>query len=352
MTDEQPKVSKTVALVVVLVSTFVMLGIAEVAVRLQGLAPELGRISVDHFQWSPNPELGYEPVPRAARATASSDRFKPTWRINRLGFRDRDHALAPEPGVFRIVVIGDSIAEGLGVDDDSAIFPALLEKRMAEAGHEIEVVNLAVRGYNTQQEVAMLVERGLAFQPDLVLLQYCANDVTQMDGGLIQRLREVEENGEVADETLMNPLLTWSAVYRLLFLGLIRDDMQNEHDQELKHLTENTVGSSFARLAEISREQGFPVFVVVFPRLEKRPVSRKYQGIYRLVVYQSRVDASKVQEYSANHGFMHLNLALAMERCRDNGESLAVDTLHPNERGHACAADAITQFLLRQEIPN
>lgn len=352
MTDEQPKVSKTVALVVVLVSTFVMLGIAEVAVRLQGLAPELGRISVDHYQWSPNPELGYEPIPRATGETASGDPFNPSRRFNRLGFRDRNHTPAPEPGVFRIVVIGDSIAEGLGVHDDSAIFPALLEKRMAEAGHEIEIVNLAVRGYNTQQEVAMLVERGLAFQPDLVLLQYCWNDVTQMDGGLIERLREVEENGEVVDETLMNPLLTWSAVYRLLFLGLIRDDMQNERDQELKHLTENTVGSSFARLAEISREQGFPVFVVVFPRLEKRLVSRKYQGIYRLVMHKSRVDARKVQEYSTNHGFMHLNLALAMERCRGDGESLAVDNFHPNERGHACAADAITQFLLRQEIPN
>ena len=34
---------------------------------------------------------------------------------------------------------------------------------MGEAGREIEVVNLAVSGYNTQQEVAMLVKRGLAF---------------------------------------------------------------------------------------------------------------------------------------------------------------------------------------------
>lgn len=339
-TDEQPKRSKAVALAVVLVSILAMLGIAEIAVRLQGRAPEVARLSVGRYQWSPNPDLGYEPVPQAPGTTASGDRFDPNWRFNRLGFRDRDHAPAPQPGVFRIVVIGDSIAEGFGVDDDSATFPALLEKNMGEAGHEIEVVNLAVSGYNTQQEVAMLVERGLGFQPDLVLLQYCPNDTGIRDGGLIEKLREVEETGEAADETLMNPLLTWSALYRLLFVGLMREDLHEEREQSLAHLKANSVDSSFARLAEISREQGFPVFVVVFPFLKS-------------VFYGQLLGINhQVQTFSASHGFMHLDLAPAMQRCRRGGESLAVDPLHPNELGHRCAADAITQSLLDQGIPN
>ena len=38
-------------------------------------------------------------------------------RLNRQGFRDIDHALKADPGVRRLLVVGDSIAFGWGVPD-------------------------------------------------------------------------------------------------------------------------------------------------------------------------------------------------------------------------------------------
>jgi acyl-CoA thioesterase-1 len=54
-------------------------------------------------------------------------------------------APAPVPGRPRIVFLGDSLTAGLGLSSDQA-YPALLERRLAEAGLEYDVVNAGVSG--------------------------------------------------------------------------------------------------------------------------------------------------------------------------------------------------------------
>lgn len=48
----------------------------------------------------------------------------------------------------RIVILGDSLTAGLGLDPDQA-FPALLQKRIDAEGHRYEVVNAGVSGDTT-----------------------------------------------------------------------------------------------------------------------------------------------------------------------------------------------------------
>jgi hypothetical protein len=100
------------------------------------------------------------------------------YRINADGFRGPRHARPKPPGGVRVVVLGDSVAFGYAVEEASA-FPRVLEARLAarfpEAG--FEVVNLGVGGYNAWNEVELLRDVGLAYQPDLVLVQFCINDL-------------------------------------------------------------------------------------------------------------------------------------------------------------------------------
>jgi acyl-CoA thioesterase-1 len=60
---------------------------------------------------------------------------------------DKPAALAAEPAVSRprIVVLGDSLTAGLGLEPDQA-YPALLQKRLDAAGLKYEVVNAGVSG--------------------------------------------------------------------------------------------------------------------------------------------------------------------------------------------------------------
>ena len=69
-------------------------------------------------------------------------------------------------------MLGDSITFGTRVRDFET-FSYLLEHRSAR----YEVVNLAVEGYGTDQELLLLEDEGLRYHPDVVVLNVCvAND--------------------------------------------------------------------------------------------------------------------------------------------------------------------------------
>ena len=98
--------------------------------------------------------------------------------LNADGFRDRDYAKPKPPGVRRVVGIGDSYMFGWGLDAGKD-YLSVLEERLAKEvpGARWEVLNMAVPGYNTAMEVETLKVRGLAYQPDVVVVGFCWNDI-------------------------------------------------------------------------------------------------------------------------------------------------------------------------------
>jgi lysophospholipase L1-like esterase len=97
------------------------------------------------------------------------------YRINADGFRDRIRSRPKPDGVFRILALGDSVTFGYGVEEDET-YPMRLEASFA-ATDRIEVLNLGVGGYNPYTEAMLLADLGPAYQPDLVLVQFCINDL-------------------------------------------------------------------------------------------------------------------------------------------------------------------------------
>src|SRR5581483_5264870 len=74
---------------------------------------------------------------------------------NQFGFNDRDYPLMKSPGVFRIVVVGDSFGWAGGL---KANYTALLEEKFAarDGSHKVEVVNTGYPGTHTGEQLAML----------------------------------------------------------------------------------------------------------------------------------------------------------------------------------------------------
>jgi hypothetical protein len=100
------------------------------------------------------------------------------YRINSDGFRGPAHARPKPAGRLRVLVMGDSVAFGYGVAEADA-FPRILERELAARVPEldVEVVNLGVGGYNAWNEEELLKDVGVGYQPDLVLVQFCINDL-------------------------------------------------------------------------------------------------------------------------------------------------------------------------------
>jgi hypothetical protein len=99
-------------------------------------------------------------------------------RTNEHGFRGPPLARQKPPNGYRVVVLGDSVAFGWGVQE-SECFPRVLERLLQDAlpGRTVQVVNTSVPGYNTAMEVETLVDKGLVFAPDLVVLSVVGNDL-------------------------------------------------------------------------------------------------------------------------------------------------------------------------------
>jgi len=100
--------------------------------------------------------------------------FRTRFQTNRLGLRDREYAIAKgdEP---RVLSLGDSVTEGWGVEE-SETYPKILESRYLK---DVEVWNLGVVGYGTDQELRQLERMIAELRPDIVTVAFFFNDLVE-----------------------------------------------------------------------------------------------------------------------------------------------------------------------------
>ena len=119
-------------------------------------------------EWSPT--LGWKVKPNLRDTEAF--RGKPL-STNSRGLRGSvEHSYEKPPGVFRIVVLGDSFTFGEEVGDEETY-----SHYLQELLPQVEVLNLGVHGYGHDQMLLYLQEEGLRYKPDLVLLGFLTVDM-------------------------------------------------------------------------------------------------------------------------------------------------------------------------------
>ena len=119
-------------------------------------------------------ELGWRLQPRKEGSLAT----------NELGFRDTPFNQNADK---RILLLGDSISWGDGIADVKKVYPYLLEQMLSEkTGHTYEVINSSVPGYSTFQQLRYLQLFGIDLDPDMIILQFCLNDVVERYSALSQ----------------------------------------------------------------------------------------------------------------------------------------------------------------------
>ena len=73
-----------------------------------------------------------------------------------------------------IVAVGDSLTEGLGVEEELA-YPAVLEKKLHSLGYPYRVINAGISGETSSGTLAR-IKWVLTLKPDIVILVIGAND--------------------------------------------------------------------------------------------------------------------------------------------------------------------------------
>ncbi len=132
------------------------------------------------FQYPPRVEL-YHRYDSDPRGYFNSPQHKITYRLNNLGLRGAD--IHPkEEGVFRVLAIGDSFTFGDGVHLRHIWTRRLQEKLRRGLGEKIEVVNMALGGWSTRDELYFFRHYRDLLRPDAVVLLYILNDAEYAGG--------------------------------------------------------------------------------------------------------------------------------------------------------------------------
>lgn len=102
--------------------------------------------------------------------------FKPGEDLNEHGFKTPYTPADEKREAFRVVLLGGSVARGYEPDSTIAVF---LEKQLQKSypSRKIQVINAGISAYVIQQELILLQNIGMQYQPDLVIGLDGYNDV-------------------------------------------------------------------------------------------------------------------------------------------------------------------------------
>ena len=89
----------------------------------------------------------------------------------------RDHPVTPKENRFRILFLGDSLLYYGDDLDDTVAGHFRSEVHKDPAFRRIDVINAGIKGYTNYQELLYLKKYGLKFEPDLVGIEFCLNDL-------------------------------------------------------------------------------------------------------------------------------------------------------------------------------
>jgi lysophospholipase L1-like esterase len=322
------------------------LALAELAVRALDLAPRpLRPLAVHAYRLSENPILRYEYRPGVRADEQPINRGHRGFETNSHGFRDDEHALAKPPGYVRIAVLGDSIVAGINNARREDLFSERLEALLAADGGGVryEVLNLGVGGYHTLQEVELLRVRGLAFEPDWVLLALCINDFdVDSDGGVYARLRNANPDWDpsLASRSALGRLLEHSrlAFFAAHRLRALAGGRESRGDYAARFLGgRSSVEVGLGLLAELERRHGFRALVFVVPGFRSPFARYEHAEIHERV----RAIADGLPELEV------IDLLPDFARLDPQGSAFSNDGIHPHPRGHAALA-AILHAKLRE----
>ncbi|MEN8162012.1 MAG: SGNH/GDSL hydrolase family protein [Myxococcota bacterium] len=268
------------------------------------------------------------------------------YEVNEAGFRGPAPARTKPADRVRVLVMGDSVAFGYGVAEPDT-FARRLEG--AEGGGRLEVLNFGVGGYNPYNEAALLRGRGLAWQPDVVLAQFCINDLNDPTAHFDHQTRlalgEIppaaypdpeERNEAVAKRSCLGHPCTCSKLcsavqvgYRGLTGASPPVDVATLAPRELPPgPSRRWLGAQYGAMATTAREVEARFAVVVFP--------------YRSQVESGRPATVQAQlaALGRERGFEVIDLLPAfLAAGRD--EALFLDLWHPTPAGHRVAAEVI-----------
>jgi len=258
----------------------------------------------------------------------SVTRFGNLVNINAFGLRGVATTLLPEPGVLRVLCIGDSITFGGSEVDQTLTYPSQLQDLLAVRGR-VEVLIAASGGWAMENEEGWLEAEGI-FGSRFVVLQVASHDLFQ----------EKETSEIVGVHPSFPHRRPWFALQELWTRYLwprlaphlpFADPGVVIYSRTREDVKRNL--ASFSRISELVRRKGAELLVLFVEQpagIEPEdPVTREAKEQF-LSMLQS-------------DGVPFVRTAEEMEQA--GGKSLFRDVIHPNAEGNRVMAEQVALLI-------
>jgi hypothetical protein len=289
-------------------------GLAGLDPRRVGILKDVG--TWDVIEVSENPWISYEYKP-------NQDLFLRLvrFRTNSHRMRDKEYPVEKPAGTVRVAVIGSSFTLPLGVEIEDA-FHSVLEDRWSSefAPTRYEFLNFATAAYVPSQMLATLLEKGLAYDPDLIL--FCLSPLsTPLLLTQWNKLRSPRLPVFIRSKNVRS-------VFLLVFRGRTGPRRQGELRLDYPEDALET-GNVISKLGEIRRETGIPVVIM---RLSLNPIER----------FPVEID---VEQRARSEGLLYLDTRSAFRGMNPTDFWIHEFDPHPNAQAHAIFADVLDDLL-------
>jgi lysophospholipase L1-like esterase len=291
--------------------------------------------------------LGWKGVPNAT-GVFSTEAFTMNITLNSKGLRDTDDYSYNNENVTRIVVLGDSFTWGEGVNN-SQIYTEFLENKLDKA----EVINTGHVGYSTAQELLFLKYEGVKYSPDLVILLFCKNDLTDnvatSTGYYPRPVFAIDENN--------NTFLTNVPLPEISLFGKIK-----------AYLTYHSHLSYFV-YERLERSMSLQNIFAPMGLIQKRYASDEKEIQYNwrleyallneinnisnnnLIIIAISDEGNNLSKFCNANEIYFLNLQPEFEKQSSKGKQLLIPIdLHWNEAGHRLATELIYNKLIEEKL--
>ncbi|MFO0984381.1 MAG: SGNH/GDSL hydrolase family protein [Planctomycetota bacterium] len=283
---------------------------------------------------------------------------------NSLGFRNREIGKKTRP---RVLFLGDSITMAEYLPDEQC-FVRLVESRSEQRAQPLETINAGVSGISLATELSILVESGIALEPDVVVVGFFLNDVADSPGVRIlavprwlrrswlcqyvyRALSMVRGRTDQDRELCKEDAARWFAKARKMYPQASGDPLVDRnafYGFVLKH---------FYSWGHVWVDDPWRRLQPMFGELKRLSILHHFTPLVVCFPVRVQVEAQFVEDYPqrqlrricAEHGLLLLDLLPTLRQAyQTSSEPLFYDDCHHTARGNDVIADRILPFILEQ----
>jgi hypothetical protein len=294
--------------------------------------------------------------------------FRVDVRINSDNLRDVERPVAKPADVTRIVLVGDSMVEGIQVPLEQTFVKRLEQLLVQKTGRKHDVINGGIGSNSATTEYLLLKHKLLKYEPDVVILAFFPADVSDDDKYRADMIFDpngvpltLADRKDSVQRSIFWPVVAYSRVLRFFVENVmtleeskvsdlsisVLNSAYTERETQAWDLTKRAIRAS--RDLAVSRGARFVLMALPYPIQISPNEDGVGAGRIPKPLWSSTQPQQVLAQFAREEDMLYVDV-LPMLRESASARLYFEHDQHPTSEGHDVIAKALTTFLLDSRV--